>query len=280
MRTTFRTTLLSGAATLLLAGSLLPAQTAQPKASLPTAGRLDVALTYGATTAGAVGGTAFWMQGGSAQVEGRFYRGLGVVADVSGAHVANIHSTGIGLDMVIATFGPRYTWSPAHARYALYGQALTGIANSFHTVIPTPAGAISSGDSLALKLGGGIVPPSRPTLPCASLRPTGSAPSSSTPPPMCRATSNSALAWWFTFGDSASRRLARFISFGPRTICSIHVVARHERSDMMLCAADHASLLQFRVDAHAIAGLMPARIHRARTDVFRLLRGAPYKATT
>jgi len=42
-------------------------------------------------------------------VEGRFWRGLGVVADVNGHHTANMHVSRVGLDLVTATFGPRYT---------------------------------------------------------------------------------------------------------------------------------------------------------------------------
>jgi hypothetical protein len=48
-------------------------------------------------------------QGGSVQMYGRFWHGLGGVADVAGLHTGSVHGSGVGLDLVTATFGPRYT---------------------------------------------------------------------------------------------------------------------------------------------------------------------------
>jgi len=117
---------------------------------------LDVAVTYNATRGGSTPNASFWMQGGSVELQGRFYHGLSVVADIAGAHAANINSSGVGLDMVTATFGPRYNWAPPHRRYEIFGQALAGDANGFHSVFPTSSGAIDSSNSLALKMGGGL----------------------------------------------------------------------------------------------------------------------------
>jgi peptidoglycan-associated lipoprotein len=117
---------------------------------------VEVAVTYNATRSSSVPGSNFWMEGGSVELQARFYRGLGVVADISGAHTANINTSGVGLDLVTATFGPRYTWAPAHWRYELFGQVLAGEANGFNSVFPTPSGAADSSNSLALKMGGGM----------------------------------------------------------------------------------------------------------------------------
>jgi hypothetical protein len=117
---------------------------------------LDVSFSYNATLADAITSSSFWMQGGSAEVHGRFYRGLGAVADVTGMHTAGIGSSSVGLDLVTATFGPRYTWSPAHRRYALFGQALVGKAFGFNSVFPAASGATASQNSLAVNLGGGM----------------------------------------------------------------------------------------------------------------------------
>jgi hypothetical protein len=95
------------------------------------------------------------MEGGSLQIHGQFWRGLGVVADVAGLHSGNASGTGVGLDLVTATFGPRYTWSPAHRTYSLFGQVLTGEANGLNSVFPTSSGAADSATSLALYVGGG-----------------------------------------------------------------------------------------------------------------------------
>jgi len=73
-----------------------------------TSGSLDVAVVYNPLIANVVSGNSFWMQGGSVQVHGQFWHGLGVVADVSGLHTASTSgSSGVGLDLVTATFGPR-----------------------------------------------------------------------------------------------------------------------------------------------------------------------------
>jgi hypothetical protein len=128
-----------------------------PNSERQTNGSIDVAIVYNPLLANIVGGNSFWMQGGSVQVHGQFWHGLGVVADVSGLHTASTGgSSGVGLDMVTATFGPRYTWSPAHRRYAVFGQALLGEANGMNSIFPNPAGANNSANSLALYVGGGV----------------------------------------------------------------------------------------------------------------------------
>lgn len=104
----------------------------------------------------AIGGSIFWTQGGSIQANGQVYRNLGVTADISGSHAGNIQSSGVGLSMVTATFGPCYTWKPDRTRYAFYGQALVGVANAFDSVFPAPGGVTTSSESLALKVGGGL----------------------------------------------------------------------------------------------------------------------------
>jgi len=120
------------------------------------ASSLEVAVTYNATRSVTVPNANFWMQGGSVELQARFYHGLGVVAEIAGAHIANIQSSGVNLDMVTATFGPRYNWAPAHRRYELFGQVLAGEANGFHSVFPTRNAVIDSSNSLALKMGGGM----------------------------------------------------------------------------------------------------------------------------
>jgi hypothetical protein len=140
-------------ACLLASASVWAQQAGKP--SSQTEGSIDVAIVYNPLMANVVSGSSFWMQGGSVQIHGQFWRGLGVVADVSGLHSANASGTGVGLDLVTATFGPRYTWAPAHRRYAIFGQALAGEANGLHSVFPSPTGAVDSANNLALCVGGG-----------------------------------------------------------------------------------------------------------------------------
>ena len=122
----------------------------------PTAVSIDVAVVYNSLMTNVVVGDSFWMQGGSVQVHGQFWRGWGVVADVSGLHTANANGPGVGLDLVTVAFGPRYTWFEPHRRYALFGQVLAGETNGLNSVFPNAAGAKDSANSLALYIGGGV----------------------------------------------------------------------------------------------------------------------------
>ncbi len=135
----------------ILAAGVASAQTPpQPQAKA----HLEAAFTWDGVRASAAGGNGFWMQGAGFQLHDRFWRGLGVVADITGTHIVNINSSGVGLDLLTATFGPRYTWS--RRKVSLYGQGLVGEAFSFNTLVPSPHGADSSDNSLAALAGGGV----------------------------------------------------------------------------------------------------------------------------
>jgi hypothetical protein len=98
--------------------------------------RLDVGMIYASMLSNSTYGRSFWSQGGSLQLHGQFYRGLGVVADVSGSHIGNVSSTGVGLDVVTTTFGPRYTLQlPMHG-FSFFGETLVGEANGFTAPFP------------------------------------------------------------------------------------------------------------------------------------------------
>jgi|HubBroStandDraft_1064217.scaffolds.fasta_scaffold05532_4 hypothetical protein len=116
----------------------------------------DMAFTFNASSANQVTGSRFWMEGAGMQAHDRFLGGLGVVADIAGTHTSNINSSGVGLDMITATFGPRYTWHPRRQRFDLYGQGLVGEAFAFNSVFPAPQGAVTSDYGLAVLAGGGM----------------------------------------------------------------------------------------------------------------------------
>lgn len=137
---------------LAAAMTMATASTAQTRAGHPS--QLELAFTYQGTMSDLVAGSRFWLQGGAAQIHGRFYGGWGVVADVAGAHIANVNSTGVGLDLITATFGPRYTCS--HGRAGIYGQGLVGEAIGFNSIFPNPTGLTTTANGLAVKAGGGI----------------------------------------------------------------------------------------------------------------------------
>lgn len=152
MKKSIRGKLLLGCAC-LLAGASAWGQRDQNQAK-PDHDFVDVAVVYNPLMANVVGVNSFWMQGGSAQVHGQFWHGLGAVADVAGLHAGDINSNGVGLDLVTATFGPRYTWS--HRRYAVFGQALAGEAFGLNSIFPSSTGTSDSANSMALYVGGGV----------------------------------------------------------------------------------------------------------------------------
>jgi hypothetical protein len=115
-----------------------------------------VALVYHPADANLVSGASFWMQGGSVQVEGRFWRGMGVVADVSVLHTGHMNSQNVSLDLVTATFGPRYTWSPRRGRSSCFGQFLIGEVNGLNSVFPGSISATDTANSFAYMTGGGL----------------------------------------------------------------------------------------------------------------------------
>lgn len=147
--------------TLAIAAAMMAAVCSAQSAAAPTkstsqSSALEVALTYQGMRSEVINGSGFWMQGGAAQIHGQFYGGWGAVADIAGVHIANINSSSVGLDLVTATFGPRYTWKPAYHRYSLYGQGLLGQAWGMNSVFPGPSGADAVANSMAIKAGGGI----------------------------------------------------------------------------------------------------------------------------
>jgi hypothetical protein len=92
-----------GAAALLPAGLWAQQKKAQPE--------IDLALTYSAQYGNRTSNESFWAQGGGAELTATFYHGLGIAANVTGTHAANISSSGVGLTLVTTTFGPTYTWT-------------------------------------------------------------------------------------------------------------------------------------------------------------------------
>jgi len=173
--------------------SSLAAQTAQ---TVPSKAHrhFDVAFTFNASHSNAAAGNGLWMQGGSAQVHIPLWRGFGAVADIVGLHTGNINSTGLGLDMVTAAFGPRYTWSPPHGRVSFFGQGLAGEAFGFHGIFPGVHETHSSASSLAVQVGGGMDFTLSRRIAVRAFEGRGCAPSCQTRRQMCKIISGSARA--------------------------------------------------------------------------------------
>ena len=138
---------------------------AQQQSATSQGTHLEVGLSYQAFDANPVQENyRFWMQGAGLQVHDQFKGNLGVVADLSDQHVGNIHSSGIGLDLIMATFGPRYTRQLLHERLSVYGQALYGEAWGMHSIFSDGSSTTNHAISQAWTLGGGVNLRLRPHL--------------------------------------------------------------------------------------------------------------------
>jgi hypothetical protein len=125
---------------------------------------VDVAITYDALHANHITGDNFWMQGGAVELGARLYRGFGIAARVEGGHLVAGTADGVPLSLVTTTFGLRYTVASRGGRYVIFGDALAGEANGFHSLFsigsgpvgsPT-AGTTTSANALAVEAGGGL----------------------------------------------------------------------------------------------------------------------------
>jgi hypothetical protein len=137
----------------LLALSQSPSSKPMVAKNVPT-DYLQVALVYNPMAAGLINGNSLWMNGVSGQLDTRFWRGLSVTEDFGVQHNGNMRNSGVGLDLVTTTFGPRYSWQ--RNKYTFYGQMLAGVAFGRNSVFPGVGGPSSTADSLALLGGGGV----------------------------------------------------------------------------------------------------------------------------
>lgn len=156
MRLRLCTVLFLGAITAMATN--LPAQTAEP----PQRNPLDLAFTWDGMHSDIAGGGSFWMQGAGVQLHQHLFAGLGAVADFAGTHTGQINSTGVGLNLLTVTLGPRWTWT--HHNVSIYGQGLAGQAFGFDGLFPAQRGANTSDNSLAAEAGGGVSLALRPHL--------------------------------------------------------------------------------------------------------------------
>jgi hypothetical protein len=117
MQRILKTVLSALAIAAAMMAAISPAQSAPaPFKAVPQSSALEIAFSYQGMHSNVVNGSGFWLRGGAAQIHGQFYGGWGAVADIAGAHIANINSSGVGLDLVTATFGPRTAATASTAR--------------------------------------------------------------------------------------------------------------------------------------------------------------------
>jgi hypothetical protein len=134
----------------------------------PVHAPVELALTYAGIHAAHTTDAqpAFWLQGGAIELHAPLYRGLGIVASVTGATVENTGPAIAPLSLVTVVFGPRYTYTAGalHHRLSMFGEGLVGEGHGFYSVFATGSGPVSnpsngttdSANSLAVQTGGGL----------------------------------------------------------------------------------------------------------------------------
>jgi hypothetical protein len=149
---------------LLLGAMMTGTAAAQTAESAPPQGNnaLSTAVEYNALRANGTTTGGFWMNGGSLDLHGQIWHAWGLAGVITGDRTGNINSSGVGLSLITATFGPRYTWS--RARTVAFGQFLFGGARGFDSVFPTVGGTEAKASSLAVQAGGGMDVNLRPHL--------------------------------------------------------------------------------------------------------------------
>jgi len=153
--------LLCGVLMIAIAAS---AQQAHPNL-LPGIASADIALTYNLERAKIASSSCgcFWLNGAAAEVAVPFYRGFSATGSFGGAHASNI-TPGVDLSKFTYVFGPRYTYDISHYSgiatrgYSthLFGEALFGGTHAFSSSFPSPGGLVTSANSFAMQLGGGL----------------------------------------------------------------------------------------------------------------------------
>jgi hypothetical protein len=76
-------------------------------------------------------------------------------------HTGAAGNSSLGLSLITATFGPRYTLnlrsnSPGKKSFHVFGQTLIGPAWGFDSYFPSSSGAVTQDTSFALQIGGGL----------------------------------------------------------------------------------------------------------------------------
>ena len=147
MHMSLRSLLLWGAAATHTTSSFW-AQTPAPRQEV------DLAVMYLAQHSNLTPGQFFWRQGGAFELSTQGPHGLGIAMNIAGLEATNILGTGIDLNTLTTTFGPRYTWH--HRRAAVFGQGLIGESHAWNSLFPQSGGAVTTFNTFALQVGGGV----------------------------------------------------------------------------------------------------------------------------
>lgn len=118
----------------------------------------DLAITYVAEVGSPLDASGrFVLQGGAAEFGANSQKGFGAAANVTGTHTSSAGAQKVPINLITATFGPRFRWYPAHSsRVSVTAEIMVGEVNGFHGVYPAPGAASDSANALAVQ-GGGMI---------------------------------------------------------------------------------------------------------------------------
>jgi hypothetical protein len=117
---------------------------------------VNIGATYAPARFSQTKGGNFWAQGTGIQSQVRVGQRLGLVTDARIYYASNINSTGVGLNFVSLTAGPRYTL-PVLRNMAVFGQGLFGGSMAYNGLFPNGSGGLkTSAGGLAIIAGGGM----------------------------------------------------------------------------------------------------------------------------
>jgi outer membrane immunogenic protein len=133
---------------------------AQRVETAPPYAPLEISFNYSYARSNAAPGQCgcFNMNGGSSEVAFHAFRGLSVVADLTGERAATIGATaGDDLSLVTFTVGPRFSHRFSGGKFTPFVQGLVGAAHGFDGLFPGSGGTLSGAASaLAVLAGGGL----------------------------------------------------------------------------------------------------------------------------
>jgi hypothetical protein len=133
---------------------------AQQVETAPRYAPLEISFDYSYARSNAAPGQCgcFNMNGGSSEVAMHAFRGLSVVADLTGERATTIGAgAGNDLSLVVFTVGPRFSHRFAGGKFTPFVQGLVGVAHGFDGLFPGSGGSLAGAASArAVMAGGGL----------------------------------------------------------------------------------------------------------------------------
>jgi hypothetical protein len=143
----------------------LPAQQANPISHGAHFTETNAAIVFNVERAqvAQAGSPSFWLKGGAMDASTTVWKGLGIAANLTGEHAANV-SGNVSLGKFAYMFGPRYTFHAPRYRGSMtekrgaeiFGEALFGDVHAFDSTFPGTNSVQTSANGFSMQMGGGV----------------------------------------------------------------------------------------------------------------------------